>query len=62
MSESENETPDLSHDAEIPSERPPAGASDPEIEGTPMGTDPDEDVDPAEQPGIPTEGEPPASE
>ena len=62
MSENENETPDLSHEGEIPDERPPAGAADPEIEGTPMGTDPEDEVDPTAQPGIPTEGEPPASE
>jgi len=58
-----DETPQLGpEDPEIPSERPEPGAADPEIEGPPMGTDPEEDVDPAAQPGIPTEGEPPASE
>lgn len=62
MTQSE-ETPNLHvEDPDIPTERPPAGAADPEIEGTPMGTDPDDEVDPAAQPGIPTEGEPPASE
>ncbi len=62
MTESE-ETPNLTdQDPDIPSERPPAGAADPEIEGSPMGTDRHDEIDPAAQPGIPTEGEPPASE
>ena len=57
------ETPNLtSDDAHIPEDPPPADAIEPEIEGTPMGVDADDEIDPDAQPGIPTEGEPPASE
>ncbi len=59
----DDDTPDLtSDDAHVPDEAPPAGAIDPEVEGTPMGVDPDDEIDPTAMPGIPTEGEPPASE
>jgi hypothetical protein len=59
----DDETPQITpEDPEIPAERPPAGSGGPELEDTPLGADPDEEVDPTDQPGIPTDGEPPASE
>ena len=59
----DDDTPDLtSDDAHIPDSPPPAGSGGPEIEAPPMGVDADDEIDPNAQPGIPTEGEPPASE
>lgn len=59
----DEKTPDIAPtDPDIPREPPPAGSGAPEIEDEPLGGDPDEDVDATAQPGIPTEGEPPASE
>ena len=59
----DDDTPDLtSDDAHVPDSPPPAESGAPEIEGSPMGVDADDEIDPNAQPGIPTEGEPPASE
>ncbi len=61
--ETPEDTPNLtSDDAHVPDEPPPVEAQEPEIEGSPMGVDADDEVDPTAMPGIPTEGEPPASE
>ncbi len=59
----DDRTPDLTpDDPDIPSAPPLAESGEPEVEDQPLGGDPDEDADPDAQPGIPTEGEPPASE
>ena len=59
----DEETPNLtSDDAHVPETPPPVESIEPEIEAAPMGVPADAEADPEEQPGIPTEGEPPASE
>ncbi len=59
----DDDTPKItSDDAHVPDERPEADAVEPEVEGSPMGGDADDEVDETAMPGIPTEGEPPASE
>lgn len=59
----DDRTPDITpQDPDIPSEPPPAGSGGPELEDEPLGTQRGDEPDPTAQPGIPTEGEPPASE